>query len=305
MKQFKKDFKKFADSTYLLSAVTNDSGAVEYYTFEYFIDYHDARSVETMVKNQSDLNDSIINQILDHICDNLIDHDYHYICDLLTEFLNEYPQYSDIIDYHDIIDNFDIYGNISQYERLIYDTNINVNILLNTHDDQNLMYSNNDSSAITEALINERFSEYEDLISESSISSLLYSQSITERMFYNYSISHDHTSNKFMDSLNNELMNGYKYEAVTFFTKMTVSEYLELKNAEAFRIPKNIDCGLVGFIDGSGSTLNIILQNDILLKKDQVIIEIDGSYNYGITDIYGFSDYDSYKIDIINEGSDL
>ena len=121
-------------------------------------------------------------------------------------------------------------------------------------------------------------------------------------MFYNYITSGSEKSNKFMDSLYNELLNGFNYEAVTFFTKMKVSDYLKLKESNSFTIPKNIDCGLVGFLNGSGSVLNIELQSDITLKRDQVIIEVDGGYNYGIMEIYGLIGYNESYIKIIEEG---
>ena len=299
MKQFKNDFISFANATYLLKASPFESGS---YSFEYFIDHHEIEAVERLVKNQPDLNSKNINQIMDRISDNLIDHDYLTICDILSEFLIEYPQYSDNIDYYDIIDNFNIYGDISQYEQLIYNTYINVNIILNTHDDANMMYSNNSCKYIIDALQSENYNDYMDLISESSISFLLNSQGITEHMFYKYITSENVMSNRFMDSLYNELLNGYEYEAVTFFTEMPVSEYLKLKESRSFKIPKNIDCGLVGFINGSGSVLNIRLQSDIVLNHDQVIIEVDGGYNYGIMDIYGLVGYNEVAIDIIKEG---
>lgn len=303
MKEFKKDFITFATASHMLTPVYHDNGSLEYFTFDYYIDYHDKNAVADIVREYSDINDTDIYDILDKIQGNLIDCDYHYINDILSDFLKEYPQYNDAIDYHDLIDTVDIYGNSSDYERLIYNTHINVNILLNTHNDYNLEYSNNNSSAIIDALQSENYSEYEHLINDSSILTLLSSQGITERMFYNYITSDSKKSSEFMDSLYNELLNGYKYEAVTFFTKMTVSEYLKLKDAKAFKIPKEIDCGLVGFLDGSGSVLNIALQSDITLKADQVIIEVDGAYNYSIMDIYGLVGYNEVEINIINEGN--
>ena len=303
MKEFKKDFVKFAAASHSLTPHYNKNGSIEYFTFDYYIDYREKQTVADRVREYPDITMNDIYDLMDKIHDNLIDCDYHYISDLLSDFLEEYPQYNDMIDYHDLIDNIDIYGNDSEYMELIFDTYINVNILLNAHDDQNLEYSNNNSSAIIDALHSENYDDYIDMIHESSIATLLNSQNVTERMFYNYITSGSEKSNKFMDSLYNELLNGYKYEAVTFFTKMTVSDYLKLKDSKAFKIPKNIDCGLVGFLNGSGSVLNIELHSDITMKRDQVIFEVDGAYNYGIMDIYGLVDYNQVEITIIEEGN--
>ena len=57
------------------------------------------------------------------------------------------------------------------------------------------------------------------------------------------------------------------------------------------------------FLDGSGSVLNIELQSDITLKHDQVIIEVDGGYNYGIMEIYGLVGYNEVDIKIFEEGN--
>ena len=303
MKEFKKDFLAFASASHALTPVYNINGMIDHFTFDYYIDYRDKNAVADRVRKLPDVNIDTIIELMDHIQDNLIDCDYHYISDLLTDFLIEYPQYKDKIDYHDLIDSFEIYGNISEYEDLIYNTFINVNILLNTHVDQNLDYSNSNSNAIISALRSENYSDYEDLIHESSILTLLNSQNVTERMFYNYILNGSEKSNKFMDSLYNELLNGWTNEAVTFFTKMTVTDYLKLKDCKAFKMPKTIECGLVGFLNGSGSILSIELQSDITLTPDQVVFEIDGSINYGIMDIYGLVDYEQVDINIINEGN--
>ena len=303
MKEFKKDFIAFATATNSLTPHYSNNGSIEYFSFDYYIDYHEKEAVADRVREYPDITMNDIYDLMDKIHDNLIDYDYHYISDLLTDFLEEYPQYNDKIDYHDVIDNIDIYGNDSEYMDLIFDTYINVNILLNTHDDQNLEYSNNSSKDIINALQSENYIDYKEWIRDSSIVTLLNSQGITEHVFYNYITSGSEKSNKFMDSLYNELLNGFNYEAVTFFTKMTVAEYLKLKNAEAFTIPKNIDCGLVGFLNGSGSVLNIELQSDITLKRDHVIIEVDGGYNYGIMEIYGLIGYNEVDITIIEEGN--
>ena len=303
MKEFKKDFIAFATASHSLKPHYIDNGSVSHFTFKYYVDYHDKNAVADLINKQSDINMDTINSLIDQIHDNLIDCDYHYINDILSDFLNEYPQYNDTIDYLDIIDNFDIYGNISDYVRLIYDSYINVNILLNTHDDINCDYSNNNSIDIINAIESENYDDFMDLIHESSLITLLNSQGITERMFYKYITSGSEKSNAFMDSLYNELLNGYKYEAVTFFTKMTVSDYLKLKDSKAFEVPKDIDCGLVGFLNGSGSVLNIELQSDIILNRDQVIIEVDGGYNYGIMELYGLIGYNEVDIKIIDEGN--
>lgn len=303
MKNFKNDFIAFATSSHSLKPHYNNNGSVSNFTFNYYVDYHEQNAVADLVNKQSDIDSDIINDLIDQIHDNLIDCDYHYINDILSDFLNEYPQYNDTIDYYDLIDTFDIFGNISDYVNLIYDTYINVNILLNTHDDQNLEYANNHSAAIIEALQSENYNDYMDLIHDSSIATLLYSQGITRRMFYKYITSDSKKSNKFMDSLYNELANGWSNEAVTFFSKMTISDYLRLKDSKAFKIPKDIDCGLVGFLNGSGSVLNIELQSDIILNRDQVIIEVDGGYNYGIMDIYGLIGYNEVDIKITEEGN--
>lgn len=305
MKQFKKDFIAFATTSHALTPVYNDNGSVSYFTFDYYIDYREENTVSDMINKYPDITNETIYSIMECIHDNLIDCDYHFINDLLNDFLEEYPQYDDLIDYHDVIDTVDIYGNSSDYENLIYNTYINVNILLNTNDDKDLEYSNNNSSAIIDALHNENYTDYMDLIHDSSIKTLLNSQGIHEQVFYQYITDGSEKSNKFLDSLYNELLNGYKHEAVTFFTKMTVSDYLKLKESKAFRLPKNIDCGLVDFICGAGSILNIELQSDIILNCDHVSIEIDGGYNYGIMDIYGLVGYNESDIKIIEEGNVL
>ena len=80
----------------------------------------------------------------------------------------------------------------------------------------------NNSINIIDALHSENYIDYMEWIRDSSILTLLNSQGIPEHVFYQYITSESKKSNKFLDTLYNELANGYNYEAVTFFTKMTI-----------------------------------------------------------------------------------
>ena len=108
--------------------------------------------------------------------------------------------------------------------------------------------------------------------------------------------------NKFLSSVENELLNVYRgMNTVTFFVKMNLNQYLsiqeKLNGKDDFNlvIPKNTVCGLIDYWNGSGSLLEIDLEKDVIIPK-QYIWKLSTDNNidrYGASEIYGFYENDS------------
>lgn len=78
--------------------------------------------------------------------------------------------------------------------------------------------------------------------------------------------------------------------ALAFFVKMTLKQFIELReNPINIKLSKDTSCGLYDCWNGSGGTLELELENDVVIPKKYVEMHIDGTRGYGVDNIYGMS----------------
>ena len=102
----------------------------------------------------------------------------------------------------------------------------------------------------------------------------------------------EYNNSRFLKSLREELLNCTSHmNTLVFLTKMTIREWLEILNKDKITIPKNTTCGLVDFWMGTGGLLNIHLEKDITINKENIHQIIpDCCKSYSIHSIYGCTD---------------
>lgn len=124
---------------------------------------------------------------------------------------------------------------------------------------------------------------------KSSILWLVKQQGYTKKDLMNVIKFEYDKENKFLNSLNSELLNSTSsMNALVFSIKMELKELIDfLDNPEDITLDKNTSCGLVDFWNGAGSVLEISLDKNIVIPKQYARMTVDGSVGYSIQEIYG------------------
>lgn len=299
IEQVREIFSEYAKNNYL----KNESNDNSEFSDEIYLDYQEINSIEEFVLNNARLSkQEIIEKLQDNFYENDIDfnnNQYYFDefikeykrelesikTDLSTDFYN-YNSYNDIV----ILDSY------INYESIVNQVKLPVNIVLENYDSFDMEFSNNSFYNIfynvdynNQENIQELFEELE----ESSLNDLLTKQNYTLKQFIDYLIdNHNDKKNilendKVFQSIIQEIENSYNYVALTVCRNMTFKELEELKQSKIITIKKNDIIGYHGFIDGSGSVFEIKLNNDMNYKTKNINIHIDNSYGYGLSQVYG------------------
>lgn len=139
--------------------------------------------------------------------------------------------------------------------------------------------------------------DYEDLKEngipkDSCILWLANKQKYTEKQTRDALADETFNGSKFLKTLQEELLNCTSHmNCLVFMKKMTIREWLESLNKKEITIPKETACGLVDFWSGAGGLLNIQLEQDITIPKENIHEIIpDECKRYNIHEIYGCTD---------------
>jgi hypothetical protein len=204
----------------------------------------------------------------------------------------EYQYIYDIIEKH--------WDNDEEYEAnkyLIIDW-LNENISFNLPYDHYL-----DQSVLVDIIVNTGDGDYdytlnnwltwdareEEINDESSILWLVKQQGYTKEQLKNLIEEHEIYDSKFLKSIYQECENVTTHmNALAFFTKMTLKEYIELQeNPSDLTLSERTSCGLYDCWNGAGGCLEIYLEKPVIIPKDFIEVHIDGCRGYGVNEIYG------------------
>ena len=100
-------------------------------------------------------------------------------------------------------------------------------------------------------------------------------------------------TNKFFESVYDELNNCTSHmNCLVFLKRMTLREYLEMMDSkEPVHIGKDTRCGLFDNWSGAGGLLDIHLEKDIDIPRENIHeITDDGQFRYNIREVYGVDD---------------
>jgi len=98
--------------------------------------------------------------------------------------------------------------------------------------------------------------------------------------------------NDFFESIYDELNNCTSHmNSLVFLKRLTLKEYLDMKDANTIHIDKDDVCGLFDKWNGAGGLLEIKLEKDIDIPKEMVHeAVVDEMFKYNIHDVYGVND---------------
>lgn len=197
------------------------------------------------------------------------------ICQILDEDMDE-----EII-YDWIRDNVEMCLPYDHYLR----QSVLVNIVLETGD-WNYDYTLNN---FAQDIIWEGNKGYLDIHPESSLLYLAKLQGYNKRQVKNAMLKRDFAGSQFLFSMYSEVLNSTSHmNAVTFFTRLSLGEFIFIKKEKpSLMITPGISCGLLDRWQGAGSLLGLELEKEISLKPTEYDIMIDGSFGYGVGEIYG------------------
>lgn len=116
-----------------------------------------------------------------------------------------------------------------------------------------------------------------------------YTKEELEKNLYN----DEKFTNRFFESLYDELNNCTSHmNCLVFLKRMTLREYLEMMDSkEPVHISKDTRCGLFDNWSGAGGLLDIHLEKDIDISREDIHeITDDGQFRYNIHEVYGVDD---------------
>ena len=116
-----------------------------------------------------------------------------------------------------------------------------------------------------------------------------YTKEELEKNLYN----DEKFTNKFFESVYDELNNCTSHmNCLVFLKRMTLREYLEMMDSKKpVHISKDTRCGLFDNWSGAGGLLDIHLEKDIDIPRENIHeITDDGQFRYNIHEVYGVDD---------------
>lgn len=296
---------KFAKDNYY--KFNRDSGYID---VDYYFDYKEVdylqNHVKRLIKRGVTDRDELRYTLLDIL------HENEFYGDSITglvqdEFLNAYhDELEKIINSWNELVEFDLFLELDIYVSYVYDiddiindTQLDILVFLENENAFDQEFGNNNFMDMLR--YSKTKEDYHEYLEDSSVKMLLDSQGYTSDHLIDYLWYEEEEFNDDLNQLQSdptftsiveEIENAQNYQSLVMLTQMTAKEYFLVTELDSYLISKNSVVGYLGVIDGSGSILNIQLNNDIQLEKDQFKIKVDGAIGYSVAEIYGidFSD---------------
>lgn len=268
--------------------LNNDIGLKEengYYTGEIYVDYgYEGVSDDYLKRIFSSVNPA--DTLMDIITEDEVEASTYERDALLEEikkfFLKEgldkeWKKYnSDIYDY--LID----YVSYQYPDSYIYKEEVPTDIVIGVEDEDNYEFTLN-------------LMEDGELL-DGSIKWLIQQQGHSLEEFYDLINNPESTvDNKFLKSIREELLNCTTHiRKLAVFVKLTIEDILEYnnmmkdENVKSITISKDCNIGLIDTYNGAGGTLEIQLENDLVIPREFIYdISPDASYTYSVANTYG------------------
>lgn len=305
IKKARQLFKEYAENNCL--ELVEESKHEDYYCNEEYLDYRDMDYLEDFVQDNSNLS---FDDMVDKLWENYIDHDSDIIGteyfreNFLNEYENELSNMFKGTEYEDdherlFYDDYISIRNTVDYVSALEDIKVNVLVYLESEDAFDREMSNNDFFNIFYG--EDDMDELLEGLSESSLKLLLQSQGYNLKDFVWFYLTSEDELNSVADkekfnNLNNdkvfmsiysEVFNAQNLQSLVVPTQMTIKEIEHVNNADNYTVDKDSTIGYFGAVDGSGSLIEIELNNDIELSKGEFKVVVDGQYGYSMSEVYG------------------
>ena len=305
IKKARQLFKEYAENNCL--ELVEESKHEDYYCNEEYLDYRDMDYLEDFVQDNSNLS---FDDMVDKLWENYIDHDSDIIGteyfreNFLNEYENELSNMFKGTEYEDdherlFYDDYISIRNTVDYVSALEDIKVNVLVYLESEDAFDREMSNNDFFNIFYG--EDDMDELLEGLSESSLKLLLQSQGYNLKDFVWFYLTSEDELNSVADkekfnNLNNdkvfmsiysEVFNAQNLQSLVVPTQMTIKEIEHVNNADNYTVDKDSTIGYFGAVDGSGSLIEIELNNGIELSKGEFKVVVDGQYGYSMSEVYG------------------
>lgn len=305
IKKARQLFKEYAENNCL--ELVEESKHEDYYQNEEYLDYQDMDYLEDFVQDNSNLS---FDDMVDKLWENYINHDSDIIGteyfreNFLNEYENELSNMFKGTEYEDdherlFYDDYISIRNTVDYVSALEDIKVDVLVYLESEDAFDREMSNNDFFNIFYG--EDDMDELLEGLSESSLKLLLQSQGYNLKDFVWFYLTSEDELNSVADkekfnNLNNdkvfmsiysEVFNAQNLQSLVVPTQMTIKEIEHVNNADNYTVDKDSTIGYFGAVDGSGSLIEIELNNDIELSKGEFKVVVDGQYGYSMSEVYG------------------
>lgn len=305
IKKARQLFKEYAENNCL--ELVEESEHEDYYHNEEYLDYQDMDYLEDFVQDNSNLS---FDDMVDKLWENYIAYDSdivgteYYRENFLNEYENELSNMFKGTEYEDdhkrlFYDDYISIRNTVDYVSALEDIKVDVLVYLESEDAFDREMSNNDFFNIFYG--EDDLNELLEMLSESSLKLLLQSQGYNLKDFIWFYLTSEDELNSFTDkekfnklnddkvfmSIYSEVFNAQNLQSLVVPTQMTIKEIEHVNNADSYTVDKDSTIGYFGAVDGSGSMIEIELNNDIELSKGEFKAIVDGQYGYAMREVYG------------------
>lgn len=275
------------------------------YEDEVFIDYRYSHDIESFIQSMTkDHNPQSKDELLDILQTEIImPYEIDTLNSCVKSFFDNYQNQIEAIDsditrtdFTEQLDTISFYQVVFNLDEFINQMSLNINIVLETPETFDREFSNNNFADILDFNDDMSISDVSDLydiLSNSSLNTLLVKQGYTIDQFIMFYLTaicdepHALDNDETACSIYNEIINAYRYNALTVTRQMTLKNYIDLFDQNDITIKTNETIGYHCFVDGSGSIFNIKLKQPMTYHKDEYQFHIDGNFGYGIEETYG------------------
>lgn len=285
-----------------LNIFKNDKGV---YQDEVFIDYRYSHDIELFIQSMiKDNNPQSKDELLDILqTEIIIPYEIDTLDSCVESFFDNYKDQIEAIDpditradFTEQFDDISFYQIVFNLDEFINQMTLNINIVLETPETFDREFSNNDFADILDFDNDMPISDISDLyniLTDSSLNTLLFKQGYSIDQFIMFYLTaicgeqHALDNDKIFVSIYNEIINAYRYNALTVTRQMSLKDYIDLFDQNNITIKTDDTIGYHCFVNGSGSIFNIKLKQPMIYHKDEYQFHIDGSFGYGIEETYG------------------
>lgn len=265
-----------------------------HYYFDIYVnrgdfDYFDETIAKILKKNNFNSKDEFVQYIDEYIYESYIEVESDYyseICDFVEGSIDPelYAEYGEDFDYLNECVQDIVYPNYDDVYRHVYETSIKCYLALtNTNEEMNYdFYESNIDRDM-------KYSDFNNLHNSNKF--LCKSQGHTMKELYDLIFNDKKSSSKFLNSLVEEYENAPYGGCFVFLFELSLEDYINIKyNKPKVMISKNTICGLYDWGDGSGGTLDVELEKDLVIPSAVYEFFEDGEMGYGIDEVFGLVD---------------
>jgi len=267
-----------------------------HYYFDIYVgrgdfDDFDETIAKILRKNDFKSKEDFMQYIYEYIYEAYIEVEHEYyreIFDFVEGSIDPelYAEYGEDYDYLIECIQDIVYANYDDVYRHVNGTSIRCYVALtNTNEEMNYDFY---ESALENLEKDMKYSEFNSLHNSNKF--LCKSQGHTMRELYDTLYNEKKSSSKFINSLVEEYETAYDGGCFVFCFELDLEDFANIKyNKPKLMISKNTLCGLYGWFNGDGGTLDVELEKDLVVPSAVYEMFEDSEMGYGIDETFGLT----------------